>query len=864
MYLKVAVVPEAWYNRRMKLRQYNVTGMSCAACSARVEKAVKGVKGVDEVAVNLLTNSMSVSGSADDDDIIKAVTAAGYGCSIQDDRSYQSDTGTLYMVRRLVISAVISAVLMYFTMSGRYRAVQSVKYIQMALALAVMAVNFRYFVSGVRGIINKAPNMDTLVSMGSLASFIYGYYDSAAMILAFINIGKTLEAYSKGRTADAVRSLMKLVPQVDIRAGDEFEVRPGEIIPADGAVIAGVSAVDESALTGESIPADKEKGDTVHAGTINKSGYLKCTAEKVGSDTTLGQIIKLVSETASTKAPIAKIADKAAGVFVPIVIGSALLTFIIWLIAGAGTGFALSRAVSVLVISCPCALGLATPVAIMVGSGRGAGSGILFKTAVSLEQAGEATVCALDKTGTITKGAPAVTDVIPAVQGSCGMCPDCTGAGTCENYAAGSREELLSIAYALEVKSGHPLAKAVVEYAGSGPIVEDFKSLTGSGVEGILDGTVVYGGNRKFIAAHAALDARTETICDALSEQGKTPLLFAREGRLVGIIAVADTVRENSAKAITQLKRLGMKVVMITGDNERTARSIGKQTGVDEVAAGVFPDQKAAVIERLRETDRVLMAGDGINDAPALTAADVGAAIGAGTDVAIDAADVVLMKSSLMDVAAAVRLSRRVIRTIRQNLFWAFFYNAIGIPLAAGVWYPLTGWELKPMFCAAAMSISSIFVVGNALRLNLMDMYDASGDRPLSERKRKKLAKEIKKRRESAAIRRDTEVKSGADEKNTSDFRDSCESSDGSGAVCAKEEEKMYRTIIEVKGMMCPMCEKHTCEAIEKAFTVVSVKASHEDDQTVIISTEKPDADKLASVIREAGYQPGAVTVEEE
>lgn len=795
--------------------------MSCAACSARVEKAVKSVPGVTSAAVNLLTNSMTVTGSASDEAIIKAVNDAGYGCSLKQDDYSLEDRTTPKLLLRLIISAVVSAVLMYFCMArpGELRLLQA------ALALAVMAINYRYFVSGVKGVIHKAPNMDTLVAMGSLASFIYGYYDSAAMILALIDVGKTLESYSKGKTTNAIRSLMKLVPQVDIKVGEEFELRPGESIPADAEIIEGVSAVDESALTGESIPVDKTVGDTVSAGTINKSGYLKCRAVKVGNDTALGQIIKMVSDASGTKAPIAKIADKAAGVFVPVVIGIAAVTFVIWMIAGSGAGFALSRAVSVLVISCPCAMGLATPVAIMVGNGKGAKNGILFKTAVSLEQAGKVNIAALDKTGTITKGEPVVTDVIPIASGTCGNCPDCTGAGSCDNYGTASEEKLLDIAYALEIKSEHPLAKAIVKYVGSGKEAEDFKALTGSGVEGKLDGKVIIGGSRRFIEHDKGIEIghKAELSCDTLAEQGKTPLIFAEDGRPVGIIAVADAIKEDSAEAIKQLKNQGVRVVMITGDNESTARAIGEQAGVDEVIAGVMPDEKAGVIARMQESgDSVMMVGDGINDAPALTRAGIGAAIGAGTDVAIDAADVVLMKSGLTDVAAAIRLSRAVIKNIKENLFWAFCYNIIGIPLAAGVWIPITGWTLNPMFCAGAMSFSSFFVVMNALRLNFVDVYDGSKDRK-TENKRKTEKREFAGRR---------------------------------------EERKMFTTTVEVTGMMCPMCEKHTNEAIEKAFDVESVTSDHSANRTVIVSAEKLDEAKLAETIKAAGYTPGAITVE--
>lgn len=775
------------YTKDVKLKQYNVTGMSCAACSSRVEKAVKGVPGVDNVAVNLLTNSMSVGGKASDEAVIKAVENAGYGCTLknEDETLNLKDTETPKLVGRLVFSAIVSAVLMYFCMAKP----DTLRWLQAALALIVMVINYKFFVNGFKGLIHKSPNMDTLVAMGSLASFIYGYYDSAAMILTFITIGKTLESYSKGKTTNAIKSLMSLVPEVDIKVGEIFEVKPGESIPADAKVIEGSSAVDESVLTGESIPIDKEVGDNVSAGTINKSGYLKCEATRVGNDTSLGQIIKLVSDTASSKAPIAKIADKVASVFVPVVIGIAVITFIIWILVGYGTDFAISRAISVLVVSCPCALGLATPVAIMVGSGKGAKNGILFKTATSLEQAGKVATVALDKTGTITSGTPKVTDVI------------------------GNVDEFLDIASALEEKSEHPLAKAVTNYKTTSLKCDEFVSHTGSGVSGAINGVKYYGGNTKFIETIISLDTNIKNKCTEFAEEGKTPLVFANAERVIGIIAVADAIKEDSPEAISQLKRMGIKTVMITGDNEKTANAIATNAGVNEVIAGVMPSEKSDAIDRLKRDGTVMMVGDGINDAPALTMADVGMAIGAGTDVAIDAADVVLMKNSLLDVTAAIRLSRRVVRNIKQNLFWALIYNVVGIPLAAGVWIPVTGWELNPMFCALAMSFSSIIVVTNALRLNLVDVYDTKKDRPL------KISKE--------------DIK--------------------------KESSTMYQTTIEVTGMMCPMCEKHTNEAIEKAFDVESVKSSHDANETVIISKEKLDEKKLADTIKAAGYNPGTV-----
>lgn len=809
----------------MKLRQYNITGMSCAACSARVEKAVRAVPGVDEVGVNLLTNSMSVGGRASDESIISAVQAAGYGCSVKNDDFRIEDSETPKLVRRLIISVIISIVLMIISMTQT----PAPDWIKPVLALIVMIINRRFFISGFRGAIHKTPNMDTLVALGSLASFIYGYYDSAAMILALITVGKTLEAYSKGRTTNAIRSLMKLVPQVDIKVGEEFEVRPGENIPADAVVIEGISAVDESALTGESIPVDKEPGDDVSAGTINTSGYLRCRATRVGNDTALGQIIRMVSDASSTKAPIAKIADKVAGVFVPAVIGIAVVTFIIWMITGAGVGFALSRAISVLVISCPCALGLATPVAIMVGSGKGAKNGILFKTAVSLEQAGKVRTVVLDKTGTITSGRPAVTDIT-----------DDTGRRL-DSEAAG-KSDILRLAVSLEEKSEHPLARAIVsfgeKYIENRPLCtcEDFKALPGNGISARYEGKQAYAGSIDFISGLIELGADIKEAAALLAEEGKTPIAFALDGRFAGLIAVADEIKPESEESIRQLKKMGIRTVMLTGDNERTARAIGQKAGIDEVIAGVLPDGKAEAVRRLRRYGSVMMVGDGINDAPALTVADTGVAIGAGTDVAIDAADVVLMKSCLQDVPAAARLSRLVIRNIRQNLFWAFCYNIIGIPLAAGVFIPITGWQLNPMFCAAAMSVSSFIVVMNALRLNLFDIYDTKRDRPLKEKPDKAAEQHI----EEAGY--------------------AC---DGVEIINNKKEKpRMYKTTVAVEGMMCPMCEKHTNEAIQKAFDIESVSSDHNAAQTVIVSAAKLDEEKLAAVIKEAGYKPGSVNVE--
>ena len=798
----------------MTTRQYKVTGMSCAACQARVEKAVSTVPGVEVCRVNLLTNSMEVEGYASDEKIIKAVVDAGYGAkalnenesAITPDDSSEKEVQRLLI--RLIVSVVLSVIVFVLCMMGMYPDVQRI------LALAVMLINYKFFENGFKGILHLAPNMDTLVALGSTASFLYGYFDSAAMILALITVGKTLEARAKGKTTDAIKALMKLVPKVDVKVGEEFEVKPGESIPADGVVLEGISAVDESSLTGESIPIDKEEGSLVSAGTINKSGYLRCRATRVGNDTTLGQIIKMVSDASAQKAPIAKIADKVAGVFVPVVIGIAVITFICWMVfSDMSLGYCLKRAISVLVISCPCALGLATPVAIMVGSGIGAKNGILFKSAVSLEQVGKADTIVLDKTGTITSGDPVVTDVF------------------------GEEELLVKAAFSLEQKSEHPLAKAIVKYAEQkgydGRPVENFKALSGNGVEGELDGVKLYGGSRKFIETKIALDDVAKNRCEQFSAEGKTPLIFVKDNELLGIIAVADVIKNDSSEAISQLKKLGLKVIMLTGDNERTAAEVGRQAGVDEVIAGVMPDEKAAEIKKLKQNANVIMVGDGINDAPALTMADMGIAIGAGTDVAIDAADVVLMKSTLLDAAAAIRLSRKVIKNIHENLFWAFFYNIIGIPLAAGVWIPLTGWEINPMFCAAAMSLSSICVVSNALRLNLLKVYDSSKDKPLKPAGKEKQIKV-------------TQIKEHSEKPKE------------------KEHAKMYKTTVEVTGMMCPMCEKHTNEAIEKAFDIIEVVSNHDENKTVIKSAAKLDEEKLAQVITEAGYKPGAVSVEEE
>ena len=773
------------------MEQYTVTGMSCAACSARVEKAVSHVPGVTSCSVSLLTNSMGVEGTASPQEIIAAVEQAGYGASVKGAANETSssssaaeealaDHETPVLKRRLIASIGFLIVLMYFSMGHMMwnwplpawfeNNHIAVGLVQLLLAAVVMVINQKFFISGFKSLWHRAPNMDTLVAMGSMASFVWSvyalfamtgaqlegntdavmeymhefYFESAAMILTLITVGKMLEARSKGRTTDALKSLMKLAPKTavvlrngqestipieQVHKGDIFLVRPGENIPVDGVILEGTTAVNESALTGESIPADKTEGDSVSAATVNQSGFIKCEATRVGEDTTLSQIIKMVSDAAATKAPIAKIADRVSGVFVPTVITIAVITTIVWLLTGQTFAFALARGISVLVISCPCALGLATPVAIMVGNGMGARNGILFKTAVSLEEAGRIQIVALDKTGTVTSGQPEVTDILPAE-------------GVTEN-------ELLSFALALEKKSEHPLAKAILSHAGKLGLeaceVTGFQALPGNGLSAVLEGKTLLGGSMKFIGGQVPVPAGLKAKAEQLAENGKTPLLFASGGKLLGIIAVADVIKEDSPRAVRELQNMGIRVVMLTGDNERTAKAIGAQAGVDEVIAGVLPDGKESVIRSLKEQGRVAMVGDGINDAPALTRADIGIAIGAGTDIAIDAADVVLMKSQLSDVPAAIRLSRATLRNIHENLFWAFFYNVIGIPLAAGVWIPVFGWTLNPMFGAAAMSLSSFCVVTNALRLNLFKIHDASRDKkikpaslkPLAESKRK-------------------------------------------------------------------------------------------------------------------------------
>lgn len=837
--------------------QYIVTGMSCAACSARVEKAVSKVPGVTSCSVSLLTNSMGVEGTATEQEIIKAVKDAGYGASKKGEGAAKAqpaqalagedmlkDRETPVLKRRLIASVGFLIVLMYFSMGHMMWGWPVPGFmkdnhvmmglLQMLLTITVMVINQKFFISGFKGLIHRAPNMDTLVALGSGASFVYStyalfamtdaqmhgdmdavmsymhdfYFESAAMILALITVGKMLEARSKGKTTDALKGLMKLAPKTavvirgekevqvsieQVQKEDCFVVKPGENIPVDGEVIEGNSAVNESALTGESIPVDKAVGDKVSAATVNQSGYLKCRATRVGEDTTLSQIIQMVSDAAATKAPIAKIADRVSGVFVPMVITIAVLTIIVWLIAGQSIGFALSRGIAVLVISCPCALGLATPVAIMVGNGMGARNGIMFKTAVSLEETGKMQIVALDKTGTITSGEPKVTDIIPA-------------AGVTE-------DTLLKCAYALENKSEHPLARAILENAKEENAgieeVTGFQALPGNGLTARLDGHTLYGGNHTFISSKVSVDGDMQKKAEKLAEAGKTPLFFGNEDRLLGVIAVADVIKEDSPQAIKELQNMGIHVVMLTGDNERTAKAIGQQAGVDEVIAGVLPEGKEQVICKLKEKGKVAMVGDGINDAPALTRADMGIAIGAGTDVAIDAADVVLMKSRLSDVPAAIRMSRATLRNIHENLFWAFFYNIIGIPLAAGVWYPLFGWKLNPMFGAAAMSLSSFCVVSNALRLNLFKMYDASKDKKLKAKKEKKRS---------------------------------------------KKEDKTMKKIMHIEGMMCGHCESAVKKALEALPQVDEAVVSHEAGTAELTLNAEIADDVLKKTVEDKDY----------
>ena len=848
--------------------KFSVTGMSCAACSAHVEKAVAKVPGVTSVTVSLLTNSMNVEGTAAPSDIIQAVIQAGYGASLQGgeqntsapafDEEALKDHETPKLRKRLIASVVILIPLMYVSMghmmwnwplpsfmAGNHVAMGLY---QMLLTILVMIINQKFFISGFTSLLHKSPNMDTLVALGSGASFAYStyalfamtgaqmrmdidavmqymdefYFESAAMILTLITVGKMLEAYSKGKTTNALKSLMQLapkkatilrdgeevsVPVEQVQIGDIFVVRPGESVPVDGVIIEGNSALNESALTGESIPVDKAEGDSVSAATLNQSGFLKCRATRVGNDTTLSQIIQMVSDAAATKAPIAKVADKVSGVFVPAVISIAIVTIIVWLLVGQDFGFALARGISVLVISCPCALGLATPVAIMVGNGVGAKNGVLFKTAVSLEETGKVDIVALDKTGTITQGEPKVTDMIP-------------GEGI-------TKDTLMQTALALELKSEHPLAKAIVAYGEEQQITvsaaDDFQAMPGNGLSGIVSGARVFGGNLKFISGKTTVSEQMQRQAEELAKQGKTPLFFATEEKLFGIIAVADVIKEDSPQAISQFQNMGIEVVMLTGDNERTAEAIGAQAGVDQVIAGVLPDGKERVIRELQQRGKVAMVGDGINDAPALTRADMGIAIGAGADVALDAADVVLVKSSLSDVPAAIRLSRAVLRNIHENLFWAFIYNVIGIPIAAGVWYHWFGLKLNPMFGAAAMSLSSFCVVTNALRLNFVKVYSTKRDKKKNHKKNQN--------QQDVQIVVDTDV------------------------MAEKQEENDMEKVIEIKGMMCGHCEAHVKKALEALEGVASAETSHEKGTAVVQLSGSVDDAALKKAVEEEGYE---------
>jgi len=833
------------------MEQYTVTGMSCAACSARVEKAVSAVPGVGACSVSMLTNSMGVEGSAAAAEIIEAVENAGYGAALKGAEQSEKvgmpnaneealkDKETPILKKRLFASLGFLVVLMYFSMGHMMWGWPvpaffennhiAIGILQLLLSGIVMVINQKFFISGWKGFVHRAPNMDTLVAMGSAASFLYSvyalfvmtdaqikgdmagvmhymhefYFESAAMILTLITVGKMLEAHSKGKTTDALKSLMKLAPKTavilrgeeemevsieQVKKGDIFIVRPGENIPVDGMVLEGNSAVNEAALTGESIPVDKAAGDLVSAATLNQSGFLKCEATRVGEDTTLSQIIQMVSDAAATKAPIAKVADKVSGIFVPTVISIAVITIIVWLLTGQTFGFALARGISVLVISCPCALGLATPVAIMVGNGMGAKNGIMFKTAVSLEETGKMQMVVLDKTGTITSGEPKLTDLVP--------------------NDGHTEEELLMWAYALERKSEHPLGKAILAYGNEKNVTEmevnDFKALPGNGLTAVCNSSVLYGGNLKFIQEKAQISLLMKKQAETMAEEGKTPLFFAKDGELLGIIAVSDVIKEDSPQAVKELQNMGIHVVMLTGDNERTAKAIGKQAGVDEVIAGVLPDGKEQVIRNLQKKGKVAMVGDGINDAPALTRADMGIAIGAGTDIAIDAADVVLMKSRLSDVPAAIRLSRATLRNIHENLFWAFFYNIIGIPLAAGVWIPIFGWKLNPMFGAAAMSLSSFCVVSNALRLNFFKMYDASKDKKVKMKK--------------------------------------------------KEEEKKMKKTMKIEGMMCPHCEARVKKCLEALPEVEMAEVSHTEGTAVVTLRAEVADDVLKKAVEAQDY----------
>ena len=855
------------------MQQFIVTGMSCAACSARVEKAVSKVEGVTSCSVSLLTNSMGVEGTAADQAIIQAVEAAGYGASVKGEAAEHSgassmtaeeemlkDHDTPVLKRRLLASLGFLIVLMYFSMGHMMWGWPlpaffennhiAMGLVQLLLTGIVMVINQKFFISGFTSLAHRAPNMDTLVALGSTAAFGYStyalfamtdaqvkgdmemvmhymhefYFESAAMILTLITVGKMLEARSKGKTTDALKGLMKLasktavverngqevtVPIEQVKKGDIFLVRPGENVPVDGVILKGTSALNEAALTGESIPVDKKPGDVVSAATLNQSGFIRCEATRVGEDTTLSQIIQMVSDAAATKAPIAKIADKVSGVFVPAVITIAVITMIVWLLAGESVGFALARGISVLVISCPCALGLATPVAIMVGNGMGAKNGILFKTAVSLEETGKVQIVALDKTGTITNGEPVVTDMVPAE-------------GVTE-------ESLLALAASLEKRSEHPLAKAILKYVGEQQLtvedVSEFEALPGNGLTAVRNGVKLAGGNYAFIRTQTEVSEDLLKQSEALAEQGKTPMFFSENGRLAGIIAVADTMKKDSRQAVSELRNMGIRVVMLTGDNERTARAIGVQAGVDDVIAGVLPDGKESVIRKLQQYGKVAMVGDGINDAPALTRADMGIAIGAGTDVAIDAADVVLMKSRLSDVAAAVRLSRATLRNIHENLFWAFFYNVIGIPLAAGVWIPIFGWTLNPMFGAAAMSLSSFCVVTNALRLNLFNMHDAKKDKKLK----------------NPAI-----IKELVDNNKTNHNQEN------------KEIGTMKKTM-KIEGMMCGHCEATVKKALEGLDGVTSAEVSHEAGTAVVELSADVADDVLKKTVEDKDYKVTAI-----
>ena len=829
------------------MKKFNVTGMSCAACSSRVEKAVSKVSGVESCSVSLLTNSMGVEGTASDESIIKAVEAAGYGASVAGSEKKQSneseqlkDKATPELLHRLIVSVGFLIVLMYISMGHMMWGWPLPSFFadnhiamglaQLLLCVVIMVINQKFFINGFKGIIHRSPNMDTLVALGSGASFVYSvyalfamtdaqvkdnmelvmhymhefYFESAAMILTLITVGKMLEAHSKGKTTNALKALLDLAPKkatllingketevtVDkVKKGDVFVVRPGENIPVDAEIIDGNTAIDESALTGESIPVDKSIGDNVSAGTINKSGFIKCRATAVGEDTALSQIIKMVSDASATKAPVAKIADKVSGVFVPVVIVIAVVTIAVWILCGQTVGYALARGISVLVISCPCALGLATPVAIMVGNGMGARKGILFKTASSLEEAGKTQIAVLDKTGTITKGEPKVTDIIP--------------------YENITENELLLSAYSVESKSEHPLAKAIISKAEEENIkpyeVTNFAAESGNGLSAEYNGEKLVGGSKKYISSLISISEDILQKADSLSEEGKTPLFFMRDNKLLGIIAVADVIKEESPQAIRQLQNMGIKVVMLTGDNERTAKAVGKLAGVDEVIAGVMPDGKEKVVSELKKQGKVLMVGDGINDAPALTRADIGMAIGSGTDIAIDAADVVLMKSKLTDVPSAIRLSRNTLRNIHENLFWAFIYNVIGIPLAAGVWIPLLGWQLNPMFGAAAMSLSSFCVVTNALRLNFFDISNPKKDRKIKNK--------------------------------------------------TKKDDKTMTKTMKIEGMMCSHCEGRVKQSLEGLAQVAEAEVSHEKGTAVVTLTADVSNDVLKKTVEDQGYK---------